>query len=118
MKNCGESPDKLQQLIKNILDHYKMSMCMIRIGRKCTSKPYFGISVFIFTSCISAIQYYYAIQGIRTNCPETSSCHATIYMYSPGKELLTDPKAEAALLRHLGATYIYREAQYFCHVSF
>ena len=44
---------------------------------KCISKQYFGISIFTFISCISANQYYYAIQGIHTNCTETSSCLAS-----------------------------------------
>ena len=78
-------------------------------------KPCFGVSIFKSVYQYSAIQNYYALQGIHTNCPETSSCHAAIY--SPSKVLLTDPKAEAALLQHLTATYIYREAEYFCRVS-
>ena len=47
-------------------------------------------------------------------CPSTSSCHA--HGYTPSKVKLTNETAVQCLIKHLQATYIYRNSNDFCRV--
>ena len=52
--------------------------------------------------------------GDHSNCPSSSSCH--MVPYAASKDILTSKAAEEALVGHLKATYLYRNAESFCKV--
>ena len=93
MRNCGDSPDVLRQLIMNIPHHYKV--CNVYTDMH---------------TCCNRVT-------ITTVTPHhLRPCHDP--SYKPSKQLLTSQlRAEDELVSHLKSTYVYRYAQEFSRAS-
>ena len=106
MKNCGDSPSKLQELILNIPCHYQVHVLMSFILHSVINILY----MYIFYVRVHTCKHV----GQHSKCPSTSAYHTQ--PYTPNKTKLINQKAIESLSWHLKSTYIYRNAVDICWV--
>ena len=126
MKNCSDSPSKLQELIMNIPCHYQVHLHIHRASLAPQQALHITIIIIILLlwqctyNCVMLctchdVHTCMHTQGQHSKCPSTSPCHTPAY--TPSKIKLDNEKAIESLRQQLKSTYIYRSAEDFCRVS-